>query len=50
MKDSACPGDYFGTLGGKIPYVAGTVDLKKKKGEIESTPKNIITGPSKKGG
>jgi hypothetical protein len=49
MKESACPGDFVGTLGGKVPYVAGTVEIKKKKGEVQGTPKNIVTGPSKKG-
>eukprot|EP00882_Tetradesmus_deserticola_P014108 GHRQ01014996.1.p1 GENE.GHRQ01014996.1~~GHRQ01014996.1.p1 ORF type:complete len:280 (+),score=90.49 GHRQ01014996.1:151-990(+) len=49
MKESACPGDFLGTLGGKVPYVAGTVEVKKKKGEVQGTPKNIVTGPSKKG-
>lgn len=50
MKESACPGDFVGTLGGKVPYLVGTVEVKKKKGEIQGTPKNIVTGPSKKGG
>lgn len=50
MKSSACPGDFCGTLGGSIPYEPGTVEVKKKKGEIQGTPKNIVTGPSKKGG
>eukprot|EP00878_Enallax_costatus_P036742 GHUV01041290.1.p1 GENE.GHUV01041290.1~~GHUV01041290.1.p1 ORF type:complete len:142 (+),score=36.87 GHUV01041290.1:149-574(+) len=50
MKESAAPGDYFGTIGGKIPYEPGTVEVKKKKGEVEGQPKNIVTGPSKKGG
>eukprot|EP00879_Flechtneria_rotunda_P012733 GHRR01013297.1.p1 GENE.GHRR01013297.1~~GHRR01013297.1.p1 ORF type:complete len:268 (+),score=75.32 GHRR01013297.1:361-1164(+) len=50
MHESACPGDYHGTLGGKVPYVAATVEVKKKKGEVQGTPKNIVTGPSKKGG
>ncbi|WIA38406.1 hypothetical protein OEZ86_001732 [Tetradesmus obliquus] len=50
MKESACPGDFVGTLGGKVPYVAGTVEIKRKKGEVQGTPKNIVTGPSKKGG
>lgn len=50
MKSSACSGDYYGTLGGAIPYEPGTVEASKKKGEIKGTPKNIVTGPSKKGG
>jgi hypothetical protein len=28
----------------------GSKDTHKKKGEVQSTPKNIVTGPSKKGG
>jgi hypothetical protein len=43
-------GDYYGTLGGKIPYVSGTSEAKKKKGDVRGQPKNIVTGPSKKGG
>ncbi len=27
----------------------GTIDIKKKKGEVQGTPKNIVTGPSKRG-
>lgn len=50
MKDSACPGDFIGTIGGKVEYMAGTVDVKKKKGEIPRQPKNIVTATPKKGG
>ncbi|GBF93493.1 hypothetical protein Rsub_06626 [Raphidocelis subcapitata] len=50
MKKSACPGDFVGTLGGKVEYKAGHVDeKKKKKGEIPGQPKNIVTSTPKKG-
>lgn len=45
MKKSACPGDWVGTCQGKpLPYVAGTVEVKLKKGEVTGTPPNIKCG------
>lgn len=47
MKQSACPGDWVGTLQGKVlPYMAGTVDVKLKKGEVPEKPPNIKCGLS----
>ncbi len=52
MKASACPGDYIGTLGGKIEHVdaAAAAEKPKQKGDIVSQPRNIVTSPAKKGG
>lgn len=45
MKQSACPGDWCGTMQGKpLPYVAGTVEVAKRKGEVVGTPPNIRAG------
>jgi hypothetical protein len=45
MKVSACPGDWVGTLQGKpLPYVAGSVEVKLKKGEVQEKPPNIKAG------
>lgn len=45
MKQSACPGDWCGTMQGKpLPYVAGTVEVRKQKGEVVATPPNIKCG------
>lgn len=45
MKQSACPGDWVGTLQGKpLPYVAGSVEVKLKKGEVQEKPPNIKAG------
>jgi hypothetical protein len=49
MKSSACPGDYIGTLGGKIAHQPETVHVAKKKGEIPEQPKGIYTSVPKKG-
>ena len=47
MKQAACPGDWTGTLQGKVmPYMAGTVEVKLKKGEVQEKPPNIKCGLS----
>jgi hypothetical protein len=48
QKKSVTPGDFYGTSG-KIPYMVGQVEEKKKKGEIPEKPRGIYTSPAKKG-
>ncbi|KAF5829309.1 hypothetical protein DUNSADRAFT_16277 [Dunaliella salina] len=48
MKQSAAPGDFYGTLG-KVPYVSQGTPEAKKKGQIPEQPKGIYTSPAKKG-
>eukprot|EP01023_Acetabularia_acetabulum_P047724 TRINITY_DN5033_c0_g1_i11.p2 TRINITY_DN5033_c0_g1~~TRINITY_DN5033_c0_g1_i11.p2 ORF type:complete len:223 (-),score=34.28 TRINITY_DN5033_c0_g1_i11:168-836(-) len=50
MKKSSCPRDFYGTVGGKIPYIAERAGTKKVKGEVIHATSNIVTNPSKKGG
>ncbi|KAJ9522631.1 hypothetical protein QJQ45_019712 [Haematococcus lacustris] len=49
MKQSACPGDFYGT-NEKVPYIAGHMEVQKKKGDVPQQPKGIYTSPAKKGG
>lgn len=49
MKHSTTPGDYIGTIGGKVPNMATTVDIKKKKGDYPEVQRGIFTSPAKKG-
>mmetsp|Transcript_24220 Transcript_24220/g.52925 ORF Transcript_24220/g.52925 Transcript_24220/m.52925 type:complete len:340 (+) Transcript_24220:316-1335(+) len=49
MKKSACVGDYYGTIEGKVTHEPGTLEVKKKKGEVPQVPKGIYTSPAKKG-
>jgi len=50
MKKSTTPGDYYGTISGKTPYVATAAEpVKLKKGEVPQMPRGIFTSPSKKG-
>ncbi|KAF8061971.1 hypothetical protein HT031_004231 [Scenedesmus sp. PABB004] len=50
MAVSACPGDFYGTLGGAVPHVPAAPAVAKKKGEVAGAGRNIVTGPAKRGG
>jgi len=45
-----CTGDYYGTLGGKIPYESGKLEVKKKKGKYRGSQKTLSPVHQKKGG
>ncbi|GLC37426.1 hypothetical protein PLESTB_001587300 [Pleodorina starrii] len=50
MKISTTPGDFVGTLQGKVPYIPGrSVTLQKTKADIGSEPRGFYTSPAKKG-
>lgn len=45
LKQSACPGDWFGTCQGKpLPHMGGSLEVKLKKGEVQEKPPNIRAG------
>ena len=49
MKMSSGLGDFYGTIGGKVPYIEqGSFMHQKKKGDFHSMPPNILTNPIKK--
>ena len=50
MKKSTTPGDWYGTISGKIPYEATSAEpIKLKKGDVPPMPRGIFTSPAKKG-
>lgn len=50
MKKSTTPGDWYGTISGKIPYEATNAEpVKLKKGDVPAMPRGIFTSPAKKG-
>ncbi|KXZ46873.1 hypothetical protein GPECTOR_40g607 [Gonium pectorale] len=51
MKVSTTPGDFVGTLQGKVEYIPGrSVTLQKKKEDIKTEPRGFYTSPAKRGG
>ena len=50
MKKSTTPGDWHGTISGKIPYEPTSAEpIKLKKGDVPPLPRGIFTSPAKKG-
>ncbi|PNH11892.1 hypothetical protein TSOC_001211 [Tetrabaena socialis] len=50
MKHSTTPGDFVGTIEGKVEYVPGrTFAVQKKREDIKGEPKGFYTSPAKKG-
>lgn len=50
MKKSTTPGDWHGTISGKIPYEPTSAEpVKLKKGDVPQMPRGIFTSPAKKG-
>ncbi|GIL58765.1 hypothetical protein Vafri_13750 [Volvox africanus] len=50
MKISTTPGDFVGTLQGKVEYVPGrSVTLQKTKADVQNEPRGFYTSPAKKG-
>ncbi|KAG2454791.1 hypothetical protein HYH02_000626 [Chlamydomonas schloesseri] len=51
MKKSTTPGDFVGTIAGKVPYVPGaTISTQKTKEDVRHEPRGFYTSPAKKGG
>ncbi|KAG2495287.1 hypothetical protein HYH03_006560 [Edaphochlamys debaryana] len=51
MKHSTTPGDFVGTLQGKVQYMPGsTVYSQKTRADVQGQPRGFYTSPAKKGG
>ncbi|GFR42114.1 hypothetical protein Agub_g2957 [Astrephomene gubernaculifera] len=50
MKVSTTPGDFIGTLQGKVEYIPGrSVTVQKTKADVKTEPRGFYTSPAKRG-